>query len=221
MGEPKRIRRRLGLLIFPFLGSRLLAWLHASCRWTFVGREPVDDLLRTGRPFVCATWHFDLISVLYHFRHGRGVVMVSRSRDGEPIARMVRRWGYEAVRGSKFKGGLDAARDLVKLVKQGRPAGLVADGSQGPARRAQTGAVFIARAARAQLIPAIVVAKRKINLKNWDQSQFPLPFTPIVMFFGTPITIPPKSESEPLEKYRRQLEQALNDLCAQAEDHQW
>jgi len=223
MGEPKRIRRELGLVFFPFWGGLFLKWLHDTCRWTFVGREIVDEHLENGRSFVCATWHFDLISVLYHFRHRRGVVMVSRSRDGEPIARLVGRWGYEAVRGSKFKGGRDAARQMIDILKRGdgRPAGLVADGSQGPARRAQTGAVFIARAAQVPIIPTIVMAQNKINLKTWDRTQIPWPFTKAAVYFGPPLIVPPKAQGGVLEKHRLELELALNRLCAQAENHPW
>lgn len=221
MGERKRIRRWLGIRLLPVLGHGLLNWLHRSCRWTYIDREAVDDLLQSGQSFVCPTWHFDHVSVLYHFRFKRGVVMVSRSRDGEIIARLAERWGFASVRGSKHKGGLDAARDMIELVKQGHPAGIVADGSQGPARRAQKGAVFVARAARVPLIPAIVVAKRKITLPTWDRTQIPLPFSPVVMYFGAPITVPPKTDGGDLERFRLDVELALNDLCRRAEEHLW
>ncbi len=165
MGERKKIRRQLGQRLAPLLGGLLMKWLHRTCRWTYVGREPVDRLLAEGRSFVCPTWHFDHISVLYHFRACRGVVMVSPSRDGDIIAGLVRRWGYAVVRGSRHKGGMDAAREMVVQVKnEKRPAGLIADGSQGPARRAQKGSVFIARAAGVPMIPAIIVARWKITL---------------------------------------------------------
>ena len=211
----------MGRLIFPTLGRWVISGLHASCRWTFVGREPVEALLDAGRPFLCATWHFDLLSVLYHFRHHGGVVMVSRSPDGENIARLVRHWGYQTARGSKHKGGLDAAREMIGLVKEGRPAGLVADGSQGPARRAQKGAVFIARAARAPIIPAIITARNKVILNTWDRTQIPRPFTRLAMYFGPPISVPPRNEGRPLEESRLELERSLNELCNRADRHQW
>jgi lysophospholipid acyltransferase (LPLAT)-like uncharacterized protein len=183
--------------------------------------EPVEAMLAQARPFICATWHFDLLSVLYYFRHKQGLVMVSRSRDGEAIARLVERWGYDTVRGSKHKGGLDAARDMIAAIKLGRPAGLVADGSQGPARRAQKGAVFIARASGVPIVPAIVAAKRKWNLRTWDRTQIPRPFTNLAVYFGPPITVLPENQGRRLEEYRLDLEEALNDLCRQAENHQW
>lgn len=221
MAEPKRIRRRLGAFIFPVLGRWFFSGLHRSCRWTLIGREQVAALEDAGRPFLCATWHFDLISVIYHFRGSRAAIMVSPSRDGEFIARLIERWGYTAVRGSKHKGGLDAAKEMIGLAKKGRIAGIAADGSQGPARRAQKGAVFIARAAQVPLVPAIVAAKRQVRLNTWDQTQLPWPFTRLAMFFGRPVLVPPKNEGKTLEESRLELERTLNELCRRAEEHQW
>lgn len=217
VAKNKNIRRSVAQAVFPSLGRWLITGLHASCRWTFEGRDSASDLLDSGRPFICATWHFCVLSILYHFRHSRGVVMVSRSRDAESLARLVERWGYATARGSKHKGGLDAARDMIEMVKrEGRKAGLVADGSQGPARRAQKGAVFIARAARVPIVPAIVSARRRINLNSWDRTQIPLPFTELTMHFAPPIIVPPKNEGRPLETSRLELEDALNGLCRRA-----
>ena len=221
MSNLKQISRRLGFLAGPFLGSFLLNRLLASCRWQYSGREPVDRLLEEGKPFIGVTWHYDLISVLYHFRHTRSVVMVSRSTDGELVARMVKKWGFQSVRGSKHKGGLDASRELITTIRQGRIAGLVADGSQGPAHRVQKGAVFIARATQAPLIPCIVTARKKIRLNTWDRTQIPLPFTDAAMYFGPALMVPPKSSGGSLEQSRRDLQQALDALYARAENHQW
>ncbi len=221
MAARKRIRRRLGTLLIPALGSRLMTWLHRTCRWTFVGREPLTEIIGAGQAFVCPTWHFNLVSVLYHFRGVPSVVMVSRSSDGEMIARMVARWNYVTVRGSRHKGGMDAAKDMIRLVRSGLAAGIVADGSQGPARKAQKGAVFVARASGAAVVPAIVVARRKITLPTWDRMQIPLPFTRMVMYFGEPFKVPHETDGAGLEVYRAKVEQVLNELCRKAENHAW
>ena len=209
--------------VLPGLGSGLIKGWLATCRWHYVGLEHVERLMAEGRPFVGATWHFDLISVVYHFRDCDGVVMVSRSQDGEAVARLVRRWGYETVRGSKHKGGLDAAADMIRALKTGRYklAGLIADGSQGPARRAQTGTVFVARASGAPIVPIVLAAKRKITFGTWDRMQIPLPFTQVALYCGQPFYVRSRKEGGVLDEARRQLETALNDLTDRAEAHPW
>jgi lysophospholipid acyltransferase (LPLAT)-like uncharacterized protein len=206
-------RRRL-----PVWGDGLARLYLRTLRWETVDYDRVQPHIESGRPFFCVTWHFDLLSVLWFFRNKvKGAAMVSRSGDGDAIAAVVERWGYRTVRGSKFKGGRRAAEELIELIHAGYTGGLVADGSQGPARRAQSGAVWISRASGAPLIPIIIVPRRRWVLKTWDRTHIPWPFTRMRVYIGPAIEVPPKPAGRNIEPYRRRLEESLNELCERGE----
>jgi len=68
-----------------------------------------------------------------------GMLMVSRSRDGEWMARVLEYMGFQSARGSQDKGGGTALRRMIGHIRAGYPGGLIADGSQGPPLVAQNG----------------------------------------------------------------------------------
>ena len=201
------------------IGPGVLNLLHASCRWKVFGSTDAVSLISSGRPGFFAIWHYNVLSALYYFRATRSIVMVSRSRDGDLAATLARRWGYTPIRGSRMKGGQDAAVEMIRLVRRGHNGGLVADGSQGPARKAQTGAAFISRATGVPLVPVVISARHRLVLPTWDRTQIPLPFSGVAVWMGDPFQVPPRAKGIPLETSRRQLEETLNDLCRRAEAH--
>src|SRR6185295_4715210 len=88
-----------------------------------------------------------------YFRGRKIVVMVSRSKDGELVARALHRLGYRTARGSSSKGGREALAELTDLVREGWGAAIVADGPRGPARKAKIGCVLAARGTGAPVLP--------------------------------------------------------------------
>ena len=69
------------------------------------------------------------------------------------------RFGYGTARGSTTRGGLKALKQLVRDMEQGRPAGFTVDGPRGPARVAQPGAVWLARATGNPVLPGFTAPK--------------------------------------------------------------
>src|SRR5215471_19875238 len=61
----------------------------------------IDDLY----PGIFVFWHRCVIPAMWLFRHRNLAVITSESRDGEYIARVIRRMGYLPVRGSSSRGG--------------------------------------------------------------------------------------------------------------------
>lgn len=189
--------------------------LHASCHFTILGREYEDSAAATGAPIIYTAWHFAFPAVIYHLRDRRGMVMVSRSRDGERVARVLKHLGYESARGSSNKGGSSALRQVISHLKKGNPGGFIADGSQGPALVAQKGILILARHTQAPLVPVSMAASPCWRFRSWDRTVLAKPFSRIALAYGPPMFVPAKASEEELEAMRLDLEKSLNRLTSQ------
>src|SRR2546428_6261840 len=85
-------------------------------------------------------------------------VLVSRSRDGEIVARYLSRFGLDSVRGSTSRGGREAGRALVAAVRRGRDIALVPDGPRGARGQLQPRVGTPAALPRAPIVPLAVPA---------------------------------------------------------------
>jgi lysophospholipid acyltransferase (LPLAT)-like uncharacterized protein len=219
--EHKSSRRKFDLKSLPFL-PRLIAGtirLHfKSCRFTILGRQYEEEAMSYGGPILCTSWHFAFPAVIYHLRDKNGMVMVSLSRDGEWIARILKHLGYESARGSSNRGGSAALREVISFVKAGHHGGFIADGSQGPARIAQKGILTLSKFTQAPLVPVSMAARPCWRFRSWDRTVLAKPFSRIVLAFGPPIRVDRKASEEDLEKMRMDLQISLNALTQKCEE---
>lgn len=193
-------------------------WL-ASCRFTAVEKDAIRPLLEPGHPAIIALWHASLIYTLFCFRRHPAVVMVSGSSDGEWVARTLNSWGQIPIRGSRHKGGLIAIKEMARIMRQrGCIAGIVADGSKGPARIAQKGAVVLARETGVPVVPTGLAARPVFRFKSWDRTILPFPGSKVAMVYGRPISVPPDARGIHVEEFRRDLENSLNESTRIAEE---
>jgi lysophospholipid acyltransferase (LPLAT)-like uncharacterized protein len=135
--------------------------------------------------------------------------MVSASRDGEYIARVAHLLNFETVRGSSNRFGVRALKGMVDQVKQGKNAGIVADGSQGPPLQVQPGAILLAAKSGAPLMPIVWAVKRYKAFHSWDRTILPWPFSPMVLEYGALIWVKPELKGDAVEEQRLQLERAM------------
>ena len=182
-----------------------------------VGRRVLEEIVNPGKPAIIATWHQMILPGGAVFRDRNGVIMVSRSRDGELIARVNRRMGFRNVRGSSSRGGGEALLGLIDLVRKGAQAALMVDGPRGPAHEPKMGCILAASRTGAPLIPMGCRAKPALFARNWDRTMIPLPFARVSVSLGDPLSIPPDATDEDLERYRLRLRDALLEAENRAE----
>lgn len=152
--------------------------------------------------------------------------MVSRSADGEIIARALKFSKCIPVRGSgdgrntdQKKGGGTALRRLIEHVKSGKPAVIAVDGPKGPRNHVHRGIAVLAMETNAAVLNVVVIPSRRwIFKKTWDRLQFPKPFCTLTAYFAEPIF---KLEDETEDQFRLRIEKSLNDLehSADAEEN--
>jgi lysophospholipid acyltransferase (LPLAT)-like uncharacterized protein len=132
-----------------FLGSLLIRGIHATLR---VRHVRVENIERPAQ-YVMAFWHAHLLLML-HSRYRRPIsVMISRSKDGEYIARVFDHYGVESARGSSTRGGSAALREMIRAARAGHNIVFTPDGPKGPARVAKEGVVVAAQATGLPIVP--------------------------------------------------------------------
>lgn len=168
-----------------------------------------------NQPKIFAFWHNRILMMPYlyeRFCPGRRMLMlVSRSRDGEFITRIMNRFGIDGVRGSSSRGGSGALREMVRELekKSARDIGITPDGPRGPKGKVQDGVLAVAEASGRPIIPVTTHLSRKWELPSWDRFQIPQPGSLCRVVVGPSVSAPKKAGE--FEMIRRKLEAALGD----------
>ncbi len=206
---------RLFLILAPFI-CLVAKLICRTYRVTIVGKEH-EESLNQGKPTLFVSWHQGILYYVYHFRNRNGIVMVSKSKDGELIDKMAKLLGFQTARGSSSRDGKEAMNYMIKVIQETHcSGGLTADAPRGPFGIAKMGIIKIAKETGLPLIPVMFWAKNKLQLKNWDKTILPLPFTKIVFFYAAPIFIQPDITPEQMEQERIQLSEKLNNMHKEA-----
>ena len=95
-------------------------------------------------------------------------------------------------------------------------AAIVADGSQGPRRIVQPGAILLAARTGVPIVPMVFAASSYFTIRSWDRTIIPKPFSRIDFYYGEPIFVSAKLKPEEIEEHRLDLEQRLNDIYVKA-----
>jgi lysophospholipid acyltransferase (LPLAT)-like uncharacterized protein len=206
------------LRVVPWSLALIMRVWFFTCRVTVHNPENLLDPKETGQPVIASFWHYSIVYFFYFQRGNAVTAMVSASRDGEYIARLAKQFGYETARGSRNNKGVEALKGLLRAVRKGNSGAIVADGSQGPARIAQPGAILLASRTGAPLLPMLWSASRYYSVRSWDKTVIPKPFSRIDIFYGEPILVPAELKAEGVEEYRLLLEKRLNELYVTAWD---
>lgn len=192
--------------------------LYLTVRFRDDGWERAKSVVES-RGAVFVFWHNGLMIPLGHAcRHGVRA-LISPGRDGEFAARVVRRFGVRAVRGSTSREG---ARALLLAVREPSSNGttprwaVTPDGPRGPRYVLQAGAAWLASRTALPVVPIGIAPERAWYLKSWDRYRIPKPFSRVHLVFGEPIDIPPSLSRDALERERVRVELALAEASRAA-----
>jgi lysophospholipid acyltransferase (LPLAT)-like uncharacterized protein len=210
------LSKRLQAKAIAVVGYRLIAALGSTLRWRTEGLDHLDRIRTSGRQPIMAFWHGRILPATYYFRRRGIVVITSENFDGEWIAGIIERFGYGTARGSTSKGARRALRQLTRDIGAGRPVGFTLDGPRGPARVAQPGAVWLAKATGNPVLPFHLEADRSWTLNSWDRTQVPRPFATVSIAMGEPLEVPNDADEAGIESARLQLEERLRTLESRA-----
>lgn len=155
-------------------GLLLLRLIASTWRYTQSGTIPGTE------PSVIAFWHEYMLPGWHHHGNLHTIALVSQSKDGTILSRLLKQWGITTVRGSSSKSGKEALAEAIEQVKNGSTLLLTPDGPRGPRRIFKAGAVIAAQRAEVPLYLAKINESRVfVFQKSWDKFRLPLPFTKI------------------------------------------
>lgn len=180
-----------------------------SVKISFYNPEILEETRKRHRGFICAFWHNRMLPLIWTFRHQNIAAMVSPSRDGEIVARALKRLGYEVVRGSSYKRSVAGTKEAVKKLREGKILALIPDGPRGPIYTVNPGAIALSQITQKPILPTTCVFTSYWQTRSWDKFMIPKPFSKIVIGFYPPFTVPKEHDPEP---YRKHLKQALFDI---------
>lgn len=201
----------------PLISVVFKCWT-ASLRYELHGDiQPIIDENKQGKPYIAALWHEDLFSVIgFANTVSRNYVgVVSPSKDGEVIARVLEGFGHKTVRGSSSRGGVKALLQAKRIMEaEKRMAVFAVDGPRGPRHSAKEGILFLSQRAKAPIIPIRAFPQsKKIFEKAWDKFQLPRPFTRCPIYVGELFEVTSeKLNKDVMAQEKRRLEKCLLGL---------
>jgi hypothetical protein len=176
----------------------------------------VDPALGADTPRIYIFWHENILFPLYLRGHCNLSMLLSRHRDADVLARIAYHVGFDCVRGSTNRGGVQALRELFA---RGRRMHLTItpDGPRGPRRKMAPGPIYLASKLGLPLVPMGFGYDRPWRAKSWDRFAIPKPYSHARGVVGPAIHIASCLDRDQLENCRLRVERLMNDLTTEAE----
>ena len=205
------ITQRLVLAVVPPVVSAMLWLVSRTWRFEVIAEEGVIPVLFGERPGpeIYCFWHQCVFPCTVYFRHSRAVILISRSLDGELITRILRIWGFDAVRGSSSRGAREGLLGLRHIIETGGTAIFTADGPRGPIYQTKMGPIKLAQMTGAPIGAFHLEPERAWTMSSWDRFLVPKPFTRIVVSWAQWTRVPADLPAEEFEPKREELNAAI------------
>lgn len=193
--------------------------VDASLRWSLTDKSGAIQQSGHG-PMIFAIWHNRLalsLRIYQRFfipsRPGRRLAaMVSASRDGGLLARILELFQVQPVRGSSSRRGHQALLEMVTWAKQGFDLAITPDGPRGPSYVVQDGVIAVAQLTGMPIIPVSYNLGWKWRSPSWDRFQIPLPFSTCHTEVGELIRVPRSASAEERQQLRQRLEDSMRAM---------
>jgi len=210
---------RLKFALGSWLGYWIMRFVGCTLRYEVQGWENHRAIVAAGKKIIYTFWHGRIFAGTYFFRNRGIVVMTSENRDGEYIARVIRRFGYGAARGSSSRGGGRALVEMIRELGKGHDVAFSIDGPRGPRYVAKNGAVWIAAKTGSAVFPFHFSAEKKWTLNSWDRFEIPKPFSRVLCIMAPPIYVPPEATEARMEESQQLLQRTLRELLELCDGH--
>lgn len=208
--------------ILRFLGDHFLYFaVTALCKSLKIEKKNfkvIEELKINNQNFVLAFWHGTMILPWYLHGATDFAALTSKSKDGDLLAKILKKWKYQVVRGSSSTGGDVALGIMVDYAKNKYSIAITPDGPRGPRQQFKAGAVITAKKSGIPLILAGVGFKKKKTLNNWDKFEIPHFFTKAKIIYSEPIYVDNNLSYEETSAIISKCDEGLNRLQQSAQD---
>jgi len=157
----KTIKYFILLNVLPPFIYLLLLLLRASVKIKHINHEHAMDLWNRNINTIVCFWHGRLLMMPFANIRGRAKVLISRHRDGEFIARVIKFFKIGTIRGSYRKKSISSIREIILDLQHGFDVAITPDGPKGPKYKVKEGIIELAKLTQYPIIPVTYSASKK------------------------------------------------------------
>lgn len=213
------LTQRIALAIVPRLTAAILAVIGVTLRFEVIAEEGAIPATPPAKGIFCF-WHQCTLPCGWYFRKYRCIVVISRSFDGELIARTLGVLGFETVRGSSSSGGAAALLAMQEIVAGGFAVAFTADGPRGPIYETKMGPVKLSQMTQQEIDSFYLLPERSWTLNSWDRFLIPKPFSRVIVSWSRCVApAAADADATTLEAKREELNEAIERARRNAEKH--
>ena len=213
---PEKASRRPGVI--GFLVWAVARAIGVTLRVRYENMHLLDEAVAEHGGAIIVSWHGRTL-IPANVLRGRGYwALISMSRDGEIQDHIFRRFGYQTIRGSTGRGGVRAALQLAKKIREGGVLAFTPDGPRGPTHKVQQGTIFLAQKSGCPIVPLGTSARPRKLLPTWDSYLIPMPFARTAFVLGEPLFVAADLDEEGKAQAAEALEAAINRCERRAEE---
>jgi hypothetical protein len=212
------LKQRILLWLISWANYLAIVLIGPTLRYSISWEElPSPSEAIYEKRVIYSFWHRAVFASAWLWRNTGIAVMVSRSFDGEYIARIIEKLGFIAVRGSSSRGGAPALLGMKSQIERGNLVAFTIDGPRGPRYVAKPGPVLLARSTAAPMAAFYIAINDAWVLNSWDRMVIPKPFSKALVRFSAKIWVPASADDAQMAEFHRQLQAALERVTSFAE----
>lgn len=209
----KNLLNFLGLNVLTFIVNLVIK----TYRIDIQNSDAVKKVLKQDGKFITAFWHGRMLIPWYVNRNFKIAALVSKSKDGDILTRLLNNWNYRVVRGSSHIGGKEALKIMEDEIDQGFSFAITPDGPTGPPYKMKPGAVVLAHRKKVPLFLVGTASNKYFVFNSWDKFQVPKPFSRVAVIYSEAIFAREESTREEINKLIEVCEKRLMELQKEAE----
>jgi lysophospholipid acyltransferase (LPLAT)-like uncharacterized protein len=210
------LRQRIVLRVIIWAGYWVIRMIGPTLRVCVSFEEGAQQTIEQ-RPLIGSFWHSCIIPATYICRDLGVRVMSSNSYDGEYMGRIIRKFGFVAVKGSSSRNAVRALLGLRRALEDGWTVAFTLDGPRGPRHKVKPGPVALGRSSQVPLTMFHAAVDNAWVLDTWDRLMIPMPFSRVLLRFGKLIRVPADASNQEIEHYNAELQSSLDRVCEFAE----
>jgi len=208
----KKVKQNILRFFGQFFLANVVTALCKSLKVEKVNYDVIKKLQQEKKNFVLAFWHNTMLLPWYLHGDPAFAALISKSKDGDLLAKILKKWKYNVVRGSSSQGGDVALGIMVDFAKNNYSIAITPDGPRGPSHKFKAGAVVTAKKSGIPLVLAGIGFKKKKLLKSWDRFQVPYFFSKVKVVYSKPFFVDKGLSYEETSKIIEDCEIKLNEL---------
>mgnify|MGYP000005845591 CR=1 FL=1 len=192
--------QNLGIRILPSILNLLVKTLKIKIE---------NSEVLSSKNFVLMFWHGKMLCGWWLGKNKNFFGVVSQSKDGEILSRLLLKWGYKLIRGSSSKDSKEVMNQMINVLKDGYSIAITPDGPKGPREKMKIGGLIAAVRTNKPVILCGIEYAEKFVFKSWDKFELPKPFSNVLIRLSEPKNYPQGLSNDEYEKIRQELENEL------------